>query len=88
LANPEEPEEIVRESMRKLAWLLAGAALGFVAAHFVNQTPGGRRFFDRVNRGAREFGDAVVAGYREAEHASAEALDDVERRLAKLEAKN
>ncbi|MBL5975206.1 MAG: hypothetical protein D3X82_15990 [Candidatus Leucobacter sulfamidivorax] len=74
--------------MRKLAWLLAGAALGFVAAHFVNQTPGGRRFFDRVNRGAREFGDAVVAGYREAEHASAEALDDVERRLAKLEAKN
>ncbi|XPP26001.1 MAG: hypothetical protein ACNYNX_10335 [Leucobacter sp.] len=73
--------------MRKLALLITGIALGFIAAHFVNQTPGGRRFFDRVNRGAREFGDAVASGYREVERNSAEALDDVERRLAKLESK-
>ena len=74
--------------MRKLALLIAGIAIGFVVAHFVNRTPGGRRFFDRVNRGAREFGDAVVSGYREAEQHSADALNDVERRLAKLESKH
>lgn len=73
--------------MRRLSWLIVGVALGFVAAHFVNQTPEGRRFFERVNRGAREFGDAIAAGYRGVEEEFAEALDDVERRLAKLEAK-
>ncbi len=73
--------------MRRLTWLIAGIALGFVAAHFVNQTPEGRRFFDRVGRGAREFSDAVAAGYREVEEEFSEALDDVERRLANLEAK-
>jgi len=74
--------------MRRLSWLIVGVALGFVAAHFVNQTPEGRRFFDRVNRGAREFGDAIADGYREAEEEFSEMLDDVERRLAELEAKN
>mgnify|MGYP001766992630 CR=1 FL=1 len=73
--------------MRRLSWLIVGVALGFVAAHFVNQTPEGRRFFERVNRGAREFGDAVAAGYHEVEEEFSEALDDVERRLAKLESK-
>ena len=73
--------------MRRLSWLVVGVALGFVAAHFVNQTPGGRRFFDQVNRGAREFGDALAEGYRVAEEEFSDALDDVERRLAKLEAK-
>ena len=73
--------------MRKLAWLTVGVALGFVAAHFVNQTPSGRRFFAQVNRGAREFGDAIAEGYRVAEGEFVEVLDDVERRLAKLEAK-
>ena len=72
--------------MRRLSWLIVGVALGFVAAHFVNQTPEGRRFFDRVNRGAREFGDAIAEGYREAEEEFSEALGDVERRLAELEA--
>lgn len=74
--------------MRRLSWLIVGVALGFVAAHFVNQTPEGRRFFDRVNRGAREFGDAIAGGYREAEGEFSETLDEVERRLARLEAKN
>ena len=73
--------------MRRLSWLVVGVALGFVGAHFVNQTPGGRRFFDQVNRGAREFGDALAEGYRVAEDEFSDALDDVERRLAKLEAK-
>ena len=73
--------------MRRLSWLVVGVALGFVGAHFVNQTPGGRRFFDQVNRGAREFGDALALGSHESEEQFSEALDDVERRLAKLEAK-
>ena len=73
--------------MRRLSWLIVGVALGFVAAHFVNQTPEGRRFFDRVNRGAREFGDAVAEGYRGAGETFGDTLDDVERRLAQLEAK-
>lgn len=70
--------------MRKLTWLIFGVALGFVAAHFVNQNPEGRRFFERVNQGAREFSDAVVSGYREAEAAASDATDDVERKLATL----
>ena len=74
--------------MRRLSWLVVGVALGFVGAHFVNQTPGGRRFFDQVNRGVHEFGDAVAEGYRVAEEEFSDALDDVERRLAKLEAKS
>lgn len=73
--------------MCRLSSVIVGVAIGFVAAHFVNQTPEGRRFFDRVNRGAREFGDAVAAGYRVAEEEFSEVLDDVERRLAELEAK-
>ena len=73
--------------MRRLAWLIVGVALGFGAAHLVNQTPGGRRFFEQLNRGAKEFSDAVASGYRIAEEEFSEALDDVERRLAQLEAK-
>ncbi|WP_053353167.1 MULTISPECIES: hypothetical protein [Leucobacter] len=49
--------------MGKLFWLVTGVALGFVGAHFVNQTPEGRRFFARVNRGVDEFGRAFTAGY-------------------------
>lgn len=50
--------------MTKFFYLAVGVTLGFIGAHFVNQTPRGRHFFDQVNRGAKEFGDAVVAGYR------------------------
>ncbi|WP_416446925.1 YtxH domain-containing protein [Leucobacter sp. HNU] len=73
--------------MRRLSWLIVGVAAGFVAAHFVNQTPEGRRFFERVNRGAREFSDALANGYREGEAELDETLDEVERRLSRLEAK-
>ncbi|QIM16623.1 hypothetical protein G7067_09740 [Leucobacter insecticola] len=51
--------------MQKLRWLVCGAVLGFVAAHFVNRTPEGRRFFDRVNRGIAEFNRAFDKGYHE-----------------------
>lgn len=74
--------------MRKLSWLIVGVALGFIGAHFVNQTPGGRRFFDQVGRGVQEFGDAIAEGYRVADQELTETLDDVKRRLTKLEANN
>ncbi|WP_024357125.1 hypothetical protein [Leucobacter chironomi] len=70
--------------MRKLLWLMSGVVLGFVAAHFVNQTPEGRRFFARVNRGVDELNRAFVTGYREAEAEADELLDDVENALRKL----
>lgn len=53
--------------MHRLGWLITGVALGFVAAHFVNQNPEGRRFFDRVNRQLDELGRAFVAGYHDAD---------------------
>ena len=73
--------------MRKLFWLLAGVGLGFVAAHFVNQTPEGRRFFERVNQGAREFTDAVASGYHEVETATSDLLDEVDESLTALDTK-
>ncbi len=68
------------ESMRKLNWLVSGVVIGFVAAHFVNSTEGGRRFFGRVNRGMEEFSRAFSTGYHDAEAAgrpadSEQALD-------------
>ena len=71
--------------MRKLMWLLTGVGLGFLAAHFVNQTPEGRRFFDRLGQGAREFTDAVASGYHEVEVATGDVLDEVEEVLDELD---
>ncbi|WP_449277433.1 hypothetical protein [Leucobacter sp. GX24907] len=73
--------------MRKLFWVITGIGIGFVAAHFVNQTPEGRRFFERVNQGAREFGDAVATGYHGVEAAAGEVLEDVEQALSDLDGK-
>ena len=53
--------------MRRFSWLLSGVVLGFIAAHYANRTPEGRRFFTRLNRGAEEFQRAFAAGYYEAE---------------------
>lgn len=74
--------------MQKLKWLISGVALGFVAAHFVNQTPEGRRFFDRIGQASREFGDAVVNGYRDGESVVDDTFDDVEDALERLRDKN
>lgn len=69
--------------MRKLTWLITGIGIGFIAAHFVNQTPEGKKFFDRVNQGAREFNEALQEGYRQG---GEELLDEVEAALKKLRA--
>jgi hypothetical protein len=50
--------------MKGLLLLILGAVAGFVVAHQVSKTPQGRQFFDNVDSRAREFGDAVVEGYK------------------------
>lgn len=65
--------------MKGILLLAVGVAAGFVVAHQVAKTPEGKKFFDDVDSKAREFGSAVVDGYktREAElrAAVAEAQD-------------
>lgn len=43
--------------------LAAGVAAGFVAAHLINSTEGGRRFFADVNERIDGFTGAVRDGY-------------------------
>lgn len=64
--------------MKGLLLLIVGIGVGFVAAHQVAKTPQGKQFFDEVDSKAREFGGALVDGYkqREAELRSAVAHDD------------
>jgi hypothetical protein len=53
--------------MKNILWLIVGVGLGFVAAHQINKTPEGRRFFEDVDNRAHEFSSAVVDGYKERE---------------------
>ena len=55
--------------MKNLVLLIVGVGIGFVAAHQINKTPEGKRFFADVDSRAKEFSSAVVEGYkaREAE---------------------
>ena len=72
--------------MRKLMLLVFGVAIGFVAAHFVNQSPSGRRFFERVNQGTEELTSAFSSGYHAAER---EQLDDeLDRAMSDLGTRN
>ena len=64
--------------MKSALWLVIGVGVGFLAAHQVSKTPQGKQFFDDVDTKAREFGSAVVDGYkqREAELRAAVAKSD------------
>ena len=64
--------------MKGLLLLVAGVGIGFVAAHQVAKSPQGKQFFDEVDSKAREFGGALVDGYkqREAELRAAVAKPD------------
>jgi len=64
--------------MKGLLLLVAGIGVGFIAAHQVAKSPQGKQFFDEVDSKAREFGGALVDGYkqREAELRSAVAKSD------------
>ena len=55
--------------MKSIILLAVGVAAGFIVAHQVAKTPEGQRFFEDVDTKAREFGSAVIDGYkaREAE---------------------
>ena len=53
--------------MKNLALLIAGIGIGFLAAHQVARTPQGKQFFDDIDAKAREFGGAVVDGYKQRE---------------------
>jgi len=55
--------------MKGILLLAIGVAAGFVAAHQIAKTPEGAKFFADVDAKARDFGGAVVDGYkaREAE---------------------
>ncbi len=55
--------------MKGLLMLAVGVAAGFAIAHQVSRSPQGKRFLDDIDARARDFGAAVVDGYkaREAE---------------------
>ena len=53
--------------MKNVVLLPIGAVAGFVIAHEFSRTPQGKRFFAGVDAKAKEFGDAVVDGYRSRE---------------------
>nr|WP_243848637.1 hypothetical protein [Lysinibacter cavernae] len=65
-------------------WLVSGVVAGFVIAHYVNKSPEGRRFFEEIEQGRREFADAVNRGYQSREAELGSALDDVENRIKNL----
>lgn len=53
--------------MKGLLLLVAGIGVGFVAAHQIAKTPQGKQFFNEVDGKAREFGGALVDGYKQRE---------------------
>jgi hypothetical protein len=70
--------------MKGALLLLAGVAIGFVVAHQVAKTPEGKQFFDDVDSKAREFGAAVVDGYKAREAELRAAVAEAEDAIADL----
>ena len=70
--------------MKGVLLLVAGIAIGFVVAHQVAKTPEGKQFFDDVDSKAREFGSAVVDGYKAREAELRAAVADAEDVIADL----
>jgi len=70
--------------MKNVIWLIAGIGIGFVAAHQVSRTPQGAQFFDDVDAKAREFGSAVVDGYKAREAELRAAVAEAEDTIADL----
>jgi hypothetical protein len=57
--------------------LAVGIAVGFVAAHQLAKTPQGKQFFDDVDAKAKDFGSAVVDGYKSREAELRAAADGI-----------
>jgi hypothetical protein len=70
--------------MRSILLLAVGVAAGFIVAHQVSRTPEGKKFFDDVDSKAREFGSAVVDGYKAREAELRAAVADAEDVIADL----
>ncbi|MBX3093267.1 MAG: hypothetical protein KF680_01805 [Cryobacterium sp.] len=73
--------------MDRIGWLIVGVIGGFVAAHQLNKTPQGRQFFSDVDSKAREFGSAVVEGYKAREAELRAAVAEAEDVIADLKRK-
>ena len=70
--------------MKGILLLAVGVVAGFVLAHQVAKTPEGKKFFDDVDTKAREFGSAVVDGYKAREAELRAAVADAEDVIADL----
>ena len=70
--------------MKGILLLAVGVAAGFVVAHQVAKTPEGKRFFEDVDTKAREFGSAVVDGYKAREAELRAAVAEAEDVIADL----
>ena len=70
--------------MKSALWLVIGVGVGFLAAHQVSKTPQGKQFFDDVDTKAREFGSAVVDGYKQREAELRAAVAEAEDVIADL----
>jgi hypothetical protein len=70
--------------MKNLLMLIIGVGIGFVAAHQINKTPEGRRFFEEVDSRVGEFTGAVVDGYRSREAELRAAVAEAEETIADL----
>jgi len=70
--------------LKALGLITLGAAVGFVVAHQVSRTESGKRFFDEVDAKAKEFGNAVVEGYKAREAELRAAVAEAEEVIADL----
>ena len=70
--------------MKSALFLVIGVGIGFLVAHQVAKTPQGKAFFDDVDAKAREFGSAVVDGYKAREAELRAAVADAEDVIADL----
>jgi hypothetical protein len=70
--------------MKNVLWLIVGIGVGFLAAHQVARTPQGKQFFDEIDHKAKEFGGAVIDGYKAREAELRAAVADAEDAIADL----
>ena len=70
--------------MKSIILLAVGVAAGFIVAHQVAKTPEGKQFFADVDSKAREFGSAVIDGYKAREAELRAAVAEAEDVIADL----
>ncbi len=70
--------------MKSILLIIVGVGVGFIAAHQLNKTPEGKRFFEDVDSRAKEFSSAVVDGYKAREAELRAAVADAEGVIADL----